>query len=845
VFDTLRRYRKTAVTFIIFVVYTLGVLASYYSAQRKLEADALNEVRLETEKQAVAVSYFLAERRNDLLDLAASAEVGNYFTNRDLGMSYEYGLAINMQSIESRFARLAAQKKIGGKPIYAEIVLVDVDGRVIAHAAPADGRAAYEEGLRQADRADAAISLSADQRRLYVTAPVAAKDRYRGQLVAWGDVAALAGLMVESRGNHPGALLVATEDIPALAEGVTTRIDAQTRAALASLGKRSAPAGAAQDEISAVARVDIAGSPFSLIAPITGRLAGERSMPLLILAAAVVVPIIVLVIAILDVFERRRTEEMREAARAEAERLARLRSEFLANMSHEIRTPLNAVLGLAQIGFRNNTGRPDVMATFARILQSGKLLLGIINDVLDFSKIEAGKLLLEQAPVDLHSVIDEVVAMHLERAGAKGVALRVEKSPALPAHCLGDPIRLGQVLVNLLSNAVKFTEQGSVVLSADLVDGQIRLDVADTGIGMPPEQIDRLFAPFEQAESSTTRRFGGTGLGLAITKRLIDVMNGSITVRSEPGRGTTFEVSLPYVPVPPGQPAATPLPRPITSEPRLRGIRILVAEDNEVNRLILEDMLTAEGATATLVENGKLAVERIERDGPSAFDLVMLDIQMPIMDGFEAADRIRRRAPGLPIIAQTAHALADEIEHCRAAGMVDYVTKPIDCERMVAVLRRHADVSTAPHAEAQPILVRPVPEPADHRLIDWPVLRQRYAQKPDFLHRLFGVALDNTLKHAPDNLRAALAAGDGERVIFLLHSLKGVAGNLAANGLAKQASEAELACRSHLPGAERLAAGIAEAADRLADEIRTELGMAGEAAMHDSLREQRSRSLSR
>ena len=193
-FDLLRRYKKTAVTFAIFVVYTAGMLASYYGAQRKLERDVLTEVRLETEKQAVAISYFFAERRNDLLNLAASTEVGNFFTNRDLGMSYEYGLSINVQSIESAFTRISTQKMIGQTPIYKEIVLIDNGNRLIAHTPHGDGRATYKEGLRHADDHNATTLLSADQRRLYTTAPVRVKGIYRGQIVAWSDVGVLAGL---------------------------------------------------------------------------------------------------------------------------------------------------------------------------------------------------------------------------------------------------------------------------------------------------------------------------------------------------------------------------------------------------------------------------------------------------------------------------------------------------------------------------------------------------------------------------------------------------------------------------------------------------------------------------
>ncbi len=376
-----------------------------------------------------------------------------------------------------------------------------------------------------------------------------------------------------------------------------------------------------------------------------------------------------------------------EAARAEAERLTRVKSEFLANMSHEIRTPLNGVLGLARIGYRESAGRDAARATFERILSSGQLLLGIINDILDFSKIEAGKLGIEAIPVDLGRVIGDTLALMEERAAAKALTLRLLRSPSLPAACLGDPLRIGQVLVNLLSNAIKFTDHGSVTLWAGTEGGELVLRVSDTGIGMSREEIDKVFAPFEQADNSTTRKFGGTGLGLTITHRIVALMGGTLSARSVPGEGSTFEVRLPCVPVAAPPPAA--LADAGASGARLAGLRVLVAEDNEVNQLVLEDQLCSEGAAVTVVGNGREAVDCVREHGAGAFDVVLMDVQMPVMDGHEAARRLRAIAPGLPVIGQTAHALDGERAACLAAGMVDHLAKPIDPERMVASILRH------------------------------------------------------------------------------------------------------------------------------------------------------------
>jgi signal transduction histidine kinase/DNA-binding response OmpR family regulator len=825
VIEILSRYKKTGVTFFIFVVYTAVLLSSYYDAQSKLQEDVLNEIRLETEKQASALSYFFSERRNDLSDVAASPEVGNFFANRDLGMSYEYGLGLNVQAIEAKFERLLALKRLGAAPIYRDFVLIDSDDQLIAPSRPGTVKSFFQESLLSADRTDTTVVFSTDRKSIYFAAPVWVKNIYRGQVMAWSNADVFDSLVAESRHDRLATRVVTTTSLPELGEGITSSLSPELRKSIKALfGSEAtvtaASGGSGNADPIAIVRVGIGNSPFSLVAPISGKHAGERSMPMLFLIAAGLVPLVVIALAFLDVYERKRSEELNQAARIEAERLARLRSEFVANMSHEIRTPLNGVLGLAQIGYRNNVGRPEVLNTFARIIESGRLLLGIVNDVLDFSKIEAGKLVLEKAPIDLGHLIDEISAMQSERATAKGIELHIDKSDSLPASCLSDPIRLSQILANLLTNAVKFTEKGQVTLWAGRADDQLRFTIADSGIGMNQEQLARLFAPFEQADSSTTRKFGGTGLGLAITKRLVDLMAGSIQVESKPGVGTTFEVRLPYAPVPEDATVTPLVPVPITGLPRLSHIRVLVAEDNEINRLILEDMLSVEGASLVLVENGRQAVDQVMHLGGRAFDLVLMDIQMPEMDGYEATRRILDMAPDLPIVAQTAHALSGEMERCRAAGMVDQLTKPIDCEKLVAIVRKHARHSSAasPVAAATPQQTGREAGAAVTTMVDWTALRNRYQRRPEFLQKLLATAT-SSLVSTPDNLRATLRSGDVDRTIFLAHSLKGVAGNLMATGLAKQASEAELACRARATGADALAASLADAADALLKEI--------------------------
>ena len=407
----------------------------------------------------------------------------------------------------------------------------------------------------------------------------------------------------------------------------------------------------------------------------------------------------------LEQMVRERTAEL-EAARHEAERLSRIKSEFLANMSHEIRTPLNGVLGLAQIGARDHDGH--AREVFEQINASGRLLLGVINDILDFSKIEAGKLRIELQPLRLKDLLERSVATVRERADEKGLALRIDLDASLPATCVSDALRLEQVLLNLLSNAVKFTPRGEVCLSACAQEGRLMLAVTDSGIGMSASQVERLFHPFEQADGSTTRRFGGTGLGLTISRRLVEMLGGDIRTHSEPGVGTRFEIWLPLVTELPTSAAArasgasdaphawpTPSSTPESvATRRLSGLRVLAAEDNAVNQLVLTELLAIEGAQVAMCDSGADALVRLQTQGRGAFDVVLMDIQMPGMDGYEATRQIRAFAPDLPVIGQTAHAMAEEHHKCRDAGMVDLVVKPIELEALVATVKRHAPLAT-------------------------------------------------------------------------------------------------------------------------------------------------------
>ena len=385
--------------------------------------------------------------------------------------------------------------------------------------------------------------------------------------------------------------------------------------------------------------------------------------------------------------------DLKERTR-QAEAASRAKSEFLANMSHEIRTPMNAIMGLSHLALR--TGLTAKQQEYmVQIQAASRNLLGILNDILDLSKVEADKLRIEQTAFDLRQVLDHVASLVAERVREKQLALTFDVSPGTPCALVGDPLRLGQILLNLVNNAVKFTSRGTVAVAVEPLPGeagQARLlfSVRDTGIGIAPEVLPDLFQAFRQADTSTTRRFGGTGLGLTICKRLVELMGGEIHASSEPGVGSTFAFTLAFTLQAPGSRPAAPEPAPAPppeAAPPLRRGRILLAEDNEVNRIVVQELLEGAGFEVAMAENGRQAVDLALAPG-AAFDLILMDIQMPEMDGREAAARIRARNGTLPIIAITAHAMDSERAQSVEAGMNDHLSKPFEPQDLFRLLDR-------------------------------------------------------------------------------------------------------------------------------------------------------------
>ncbi|PHR95336.1 MAG: hypothetical protein COA78_30355 [Blastopirellula sp.] len=408
-----------------------------------------------------------------------------------------------------------------------------------------------------------------------------------------------------------------------------------------------------------------------------------------------------------DLTERHKKDKELRNSREKALAADRSKSEFLANMSHEIRTPMTAILGFNDILLESLTDPINIEAA-KTIKANGSLLISLINDILDLSKVESGKTELETSTCSPHQIIANVISLMEVRLGAKDLNLDIQYKKLIPKSISTDPTKLQQILINIIGNAIKFTESGSIQVVTRLINEQtnqpkLKIDVIDSGIGIAQDRIQQVFQPFTQADSSTTRQFGGTGLGLTISKRLANLLGGDISLTSTVGQGSTFSItiatgSLEGVQLVENQ--LNPVPqnirtdRPATCDlpTSLYGYRILLAEDGVDNQRLIKFILSKAGAEVTIAENGKIAFEKANKAQAEnrPFDVILMDMQMPIVDGYESTQRLRNQGYTGPIIALTAHAMSGDREKCLQAGCDDFLTKPIDRNKIIGLVHQYA-----------------------------------------------------------------------------------------------------------------------------------------------------------
>ena len=490
---------------------------------------------------------------------------------------------------------------------------------------------------------------------------------------------------------------------------------------------------------------------------------------------------------------RQRTEDLEKAMRT-ALAASQAKSEFLANMSHELRTPMNGLLGMLDVVLDSslNTDQRDELEIAQRSAYS---LLALLNDILDLSKIEAGKMMIESIPYDVRSVLEDCVKSFQARATQKKIALHFEIAADAPSKVIGDPLRVRQIAANLLSNALKFTEHGRVALrltglagGADA--GEMKIAVSDTGAGIEAEKLTAIFEKFTQADGSITRKYGGTGLGLAITKRLVEMQGGLVQVESKVGEGSTFSVTLPWVPMaepalPASLPGAARAPQNIVPAQ----VRVLLVEDNLVNQKVVLAILRKKGFQLDVANDGREALAKLEASllaANSPYDIVLMDVQMPVLDGLETTRIVRKnpRWDRLPIVAMTAHAMNGDRERCIQAGMNSYVSKPVQPAHLVSVietlLREQMLASPRPPAKE---LTRALPERLLH-------------EDSQMAHDLLEVFLQLAPERL-DRLHAAASVADGATLGAEARKIAEAAEQLTSRAVGESAQRIELAARSH------------------------------------------------
>jgi signal transduction histidine kinase/CheY-like chemotaxis protein/HPt (histidine-containing phosphotransfer) domain-containing protein len=488
---------------------------------------------------------------------------------------------------------------------------------------------------------------------------------------------------------------------------------------------------------------------------------------------------------------RQRTEELERAMHG-ALNASQAKSEFLANMSHELRTPMNGLLGMLDLALDGGPAGGEQRDQLETAQRCAYTLLALLNDILDLSKIEAGKMLLEKIPFSPRAVVEDCVKSQASKAIQKKIDLRFEAGADTLTALLGDPLRVRQIVANLLSNAIKFTDQGKVIVKLDVspaVEERVNLviQVTDTGPGIPRDKLDSIFEKFTQADGSITRKYGGTGLGLAITRRLVEIYGGDVRVDSQLGRGSTFCVTLPLEVAPAAAPSAAPTAKNarIEAPDPPSTARLLLVEDNLVNQKVVLAILRKKGYRIDVANDGREALEKLEA---TRYDLVLMDVQMPVLDGLEATRLIRRepRWDRLPIIAMTAHAMNGDRERCLQSGMTGYISKPVQPAHLIATVERQLAAGDRPLAP----VTTPTSSPLERILADR-MMQGDSVMMNDMLRLFVQIAPERL-----DRIEAAAARGDLATLDREVRKISVAADQLASSSLRECARRIERASAS-------------------------------------------------
>jgi CheY-like chemotaxis protein/HPt (histidine-containing phosphotransfer) domain-containing protein len=506
----------------------------------------------------------------------------------------------------------------------------------------------------------------------------------------------------------------------------------------------------------------------------------------------------------------------------------------VANISHELRTPLGVILGMTELALLEDLS-PKVRDYLQTAKDSAEVLLRLLNDILDFSKMDAGGFALESCPFRLRAVLDETMRSFSAKAREKGLVLACDLPRSVPDALVGDPVRLRQILTNLLGNALKFTERGEVVVRVSVAacasdEVCLQFAVCDTGIGISPEDQGRIFAPFAQGDSSTTRIYGGTGLGLAIVSELVSMMGGRLWLESEPGRGSTFYFTARFPQLadqpPPVHPWVVPLAMPQEQAPH--PLRVLLVEDTRANQEVVKKILERRGHRVEVADDGREALRRFQQQ---PFDVVLMDLQMPGMDGFQATEQLRAlegpRPSRVPIVAMTAHALSGDRPRCLAAGMDGYLAKPVHAREVVEAVEQYSphdgETSSVP-ASPRPCVsasssAASASSPAETAVFRPEVALERLDGSRDLLHDVVEFFFEDS-PELLEEIHAGLEPGDGRRVERAAHSLKGLSANLEAPEVVEAARRLEqMAHQGDLAAAGPLIANLDQQIARLKEAL--------------------------